>query len=269
MLRFAYAAASHLGLVRDGNEDAGFATPYLQLVADGVGGAAAGEVASATTAYVVSALVAAEPHRDPVEVLRRAVLDAHLQLREGVVREPEWGGMATTLTAVLARGDRFFLAHVGDSRAYLFRAGGLVRLTSDHTLVQSLMDDGTLTEDEAADFAFRSVLLRSVNAEAPAEADIHELHLRQGDRLLLCSDGLSDLVADDVINGALALDDRDAVVEALIAAALEAGGRDNVTCLVADVVDGPKISQDGRVVGALEHPDLIVDPSAVRVPDLA
>jgi serine/threonine protein phosphatase PrpC len=263
MLRFEYAATSHVGLVRDGNEDAGFAAPYLQLVADGVGGSAAGEVASATTAYVVSALAAAESDVDPATLLRSAVLEAHRQLREGVRRAPERAGMATTLTAVVVHEDRFCLVHVGDSRAYSLRDDELTRLTADHTLVQSLIDDGTLTEASAADFAFRSVVLRSVNAEAPVEPDVHQLDLRPGDRLLLCSDGLSDLVPDDGIAAALARADRQHAASALVDAALAAGGRDNVTCLVADVVDGPRISRDGLVVGALADPRLIVDPAAV------
>jgi PPM family protein phosphatase len=264
MLRFAYAARSHVGLVRSGNEDAGFAAPYVQLVADGVGGSAAGEVASATTAYVVSALVAAMPDADPEVVLRGAVLEAHRQLCAGVQRTPEWTGMATTLTAIVAHEDRFHLVHVGDSRAYLLRSGGLTQLTDDHTLVQSLIDDGSLTDQEAAEFPFRSVVLRSVNGEAPVEPDVSELDLCVGDRLLLCSDGLSDLVADDAIAGALEGADRDDAAAALVDAALAAGGRDNVTCLVADVVDGPRISRDGTVVGAFAEPRLVVDPGAVR-----
>jgi len=263
MLRFDYAATSHVGLVRDGNEDAGFAAPYLQLVADGVGGSAAGEVASATTAYVVSALAAADPDADPATLLRAAVLEAHRQLREGVRRSPDRAGMATTLTAVVVHDDRFHLVHVGDSRAYVLRAQELTRLTADHTLVQSLIDDGTLTETTAEDFAFRSVVLRSVNAESPVEPDVSEVELRPGDRLLLCSDGLSDLVPDEGIADALATADLQLAAAALVDAALAAGGRDNVTCLVADVVDGPRISRDGLVVGALADPRLIVDPAAV------
>jgi serine/threonine protein phosphatase PrpC len=265
MLRFASTAATHVGLVREGNEDSGFAGPYLQLVADGVGGAAAGEVASATTAYVVSALAASERDLDPAVLLRAAVQEAHLQLREGVRRSPEWSGMATTLTAVLVHEDTFHLVHVGDSRAYLMRAGELTRISADHTLVQSLLDDGTLTEEEAADFAYRSVVLRSVNAEASVEPDLRRLDLVPGDRLLLCSDGLSDLVEDDTIADALLAHEREDVTAALVGAALAAGGRDNVTCLVADVLDGPQISRDGLVVGALANPSLVVDPGAIRV----
>lgn len=269
MLRFDYTATSHVGLVRDGNEDAGFAAPYLQLVADGVGGAAAGEVASATTAYVVSALAAAEPDVEPEVLLQAAVRESHRQLHEGVRRSPEWAGMATTLTAVIARDDRFHLVHVGDSRAYVLRAGELTRITSDHTLVQSLLDDGSLTEEEAADFAFRSVVLRSVNAEEPVAPDVREVDLRPGDRLLLCSDGLSDLVPDDVIASALRAEQREEATDALVDSALAAGGRDNVTCLVADVVDGPEISRDGLVLGALANPRLVVNPGAVKVADPA
>lgn len=266
VLRFDYAATSHVGLVRSGNEDAGFAAPYVQVVADGVGGSAAGEVASATTAYVVSALTAAAPpDADPRLLLRAAVLEAHRQLSSGVRRSPEWTGMATTLTAVVAHEGRFHLVHVGDSRAYLLRSGGLTQLTTDHTLVQSLVDEGSLTEEEALDFPFRSVVLRSVNGGAPVEPDLSELDLRVGDRLLLCSDGLSDLVPDEAIAAALAQPDRDDAAAALVDAALAAGGRDNVTCLVADVVDGPRISADGGVVGALANPRLIVDPAAVKV----
>src|SRR5690349_1854941 len=118
MLRFSYGACSHVGLVRDHNEDAGFAGPYLQLVADGVGGAAAGEVASATTAYVVSAMAAARPAADPVRLLTDAVAESHRQLRRGVAVDPARAGMATTLTALLARHERVTVVHVGDSRAY-------------------------------------------------------------------------------------------------------------------------------------------------------
>jgi PPM family protein phosphatase len=266
VLRFAATAVSDVGLVRDGNEDAGFAGPYLQLVADGVGGAAAGEVASATTAYVVSALVAAEPTADPVRLLRRSVLEAHRQLRAGVAQFPEHAGMATTLTAVAVLDNRFHLVHVGDSRAYVLRDDELTRLTHDHTLVQSMIDDGALTEESAEHFAFRSVVLRSVNAEAPVEPDIRAVDLRPGDRLLICSDGLSDLVDDDAIADALRMVDRDESAGALVDAALAAGGRDNITCLVADVVDDLPICRDGQVVGSMARPDLVVDLGAIRVP---
>jgi protein phosphatase len=264
VLRFDHAAVSHVGLVRDGNEDSGFAGPYLQLVADGVGGAAAGEVASATTAYVVSALLAAEPDADVPTQLQRAVREAHLQLRAGVARRPERAGMATTLTAVAAHENRFHLVHVGDSRAYVLRDGDLTRITVDHTLVQSLVDEGSLSEEAAQHFAYRSVVLRAVNGETPTEPEVREVGLRAGDRLLLCSDGLTDLVPDAAIQAALRVAEREAAADRLVEAALRAGGRDNVTCLVADVVDGPRLCRDGQVVGALAQPYLVVDPAAIH-----
>lgn len=265
MLRFGYDAESHVGLVRDGNEDAGFAGPYLQLVADGVGGAAAGEVASATTAYVVSALAARESHDDLLVTLRAAVRTAHDQLRLGVELDAARAGMATTLTAVVTDGERCALVHVGDSRAYLLREGELHRLTSDHTLVQSLVDQGRLAREEVARHPYRSVVLKSVDAEAPPEPDAVYLDLQVGDRLLLCSDGLTDLVPDEVIGDALARLERGDAVNALVRAALQAGGRDNVTCLVSEVEDGPRLVRTGMVLGAMADPYLVVDPAAVRL----
>ena len=265
MLRFGYDAESHVGLVRDGNEDAGFAGPYLQLVADGVGGAAAGEVASATTAYVVSALAAMESRGDLLEMLRDATRTAHEQLRVGVELDGSRAGMATTLTAIVTDGDRCALVHVGDSRAYLLRGGELHRLTADHTFVQSLVEQGRLSPEEVRRHPYRSVVLRSVDAETPPEPDAVYLDLRVGDRLLLCSDGLTDLVSDAVITSAMTGLDRDEAVSVLVRAALEAGGRDNVTCLLADVEDGPRLVRTGKVLGAMADPYLVVDPAAVRL----
>src|SRR4051794_12749661 len=116
MLRFDYAARTHVGLIRDNNEDSCFAGPYLLLVADGVGGAAAGEVASATTTYVVSALALARPSENLVDLLTEAVQEAHRQLNRGVMQRPNHSGMATTLTAVITQENRFAIAHIGDSR---------------------------------------------------------------------------------------------------------------------------------------------------------
>jgi protein phosphatase len=264
VLRFSYGAASHVGLVRETNEDAGFAGPYLQVVADGVGGAAAGEVASATTTYVVSALAAARPDHDPAEVLAEAVAMAHRELRRGIRDDSTRSGMATTLTAALIRRGRVSLVHIGDSRAYLLREGALVRLSTDHTFVQTLVDAGRLTPEEAARHPYRSVVVNSVNADEQPGPVVQDLDLRVGDRLLLCSDGLTDLVAEDVVADRLREPDPDAAAAELVDAALAAGGRDNVTCLVADVVDGPEVRGDGRLLGAMGDPGLVVDPAAVR-----
>jgi protein phosphatase len=264
VLRFSSGAASHVGLVREHNEDAGFASPYLQLVADGVGGAAAGEVASATTAYVVSALAAARPAADAVRLLTDAVAAAHHQLRRGVADDPERAGMATTLTAVLARDDRVTLVHLGDSRAYLLREGRLDRLTRDDTFVQALIDEGRLTAEAARTHPYRSVVLKSVNADQAPEPGVWSMDVDPGDRLLVCSDGLSDLVGEPQIEGLLLTPDPDEAAASLVEAALAGGGRDNVTCLVADLVDGPAVCPDGRHLGAMRDPYLVVDPAAVR-----
>lgn len=264
MLRFAYAAMSHVGLVRENNEDSGFAGPYLQLVADGVGGAAAGEVASATTAYVTSAWAALKPHEDLRRLLDSAVQESYAQLSVGVEQDPGRDGMATTLTAVLTHDNRFAMAHIGDSRAYLMRDGRLTQLTSDHTFVQALVEEGRLAPEEIRSHPHRSVVLKSVNGEQPPEPDVFFLDLEEGDRLLLCSDGLSDLVPEARIAELLSQADRDAAVSALVEAALREGGRDNITCLVADVEDGPVICRDGSLLGAMQDPHLVVDPGAVR-----
>jgi protein phosphatase len=264
VLRFSSGAASHVGLVRDLNEDAGFAGPYLQLVADGVGGAAAGEVASATTAYVVSALAAIRPAADPVRLLVDAVAESHRQLRRGVVDDPARAGMATTLTALLARHERLTVVHVGDSRAYLFRDGRLSRLTSDDTFVQALIDQGRLSAEAAKSHPYRSVVFKSVNADDAVEPAVWSMDVVPGDRLLVCSDGLSDLVDETRIAALLLASDPDEAATTLVESALAEGGRDNVTCLVADLVDGPGVCPDGRQLGAMCDPYLIVDPAAVR-----
>jgi len=264
VLRFSYGAASHVGLVRETNEDAGFAGPYLQVVADGVGGAAAGEVASATTTYVVSALAAACPEHDPGELLADAVRMAHDELRRGVEDDATRAGMATTLTAALIRRGTVTLVHVGDSRAYLLRDGALTRLSIDHTFVQSMVDAGRLTPEEAVRHPYRSVVVNSVNGDAAAGPVVQDLDLHLGDRLLLCSDGLTDFVPDDQVAAALAEPDPDDAAARLVATALATGGRDNVTCLVSDVQDGPEVKADGRLLGAMLDPGLVVDPAAVR-----
>jgi len=269
MLQFAYGAASHVGLVRDSNEDAGFSGPYLQLVADGVGGAAAGEVASATTAYVVSALAAMRPEADPATLLRDAVAESHRQLRRGVADVPARSGMATTMTAALARHDRVTLAHIGDSRAYLLREGHLSRLTADDTLVQALIDAGQLTAEDAKRHPHRSVVVRSVNADHAFEPAVWSLEVTLRDRLLLCSDGLTDLVDERRIAALLSTRDPDEAATALVETALQEGGRDNVTCLVADVADGPTVCPDGRLLGAMSDPFLVVDPAAIHPPHAA
>lgn len=265
MLRFSSTGRSHPGLVRSNNEDSGFAGPYLQLVADGVGGAAAGEIASATAAYVTCALAAGAPQSDLLELLGRAVRISHEQIRAGTALDPARTGMGTTLTALLTDGSQVALAHVGDSRAYLLRDGELVQLTRDQTLVQTLVEEGLITRDEARRHPYKNVVLQAVDGDHPATPDLALVDVRPGDRLLVCSDGLSDLVDDERILACLDEQEASEAVDRLVEAALAAGGRDNVTCLVSDVVDGPALQQVGAVLGALGDPWLVVDPAAVHV----
>lgn len=265
MLRFSGAAVSHPGLVRSGNEDAGFLGPTCMLVADGVGGAAAGEVAAATTAYAVSEVALADPWADPVTNLHAGVRLAQEQVATGVSRDPSRSGMATTLTAVVTDGSHFALAHVGDSRAYLVRDGRISRLTTDHTFVQRLIDQGTLLERDVSGHPWRNVVLRSINGDPAETADVGPLLLLPGDRVLVASDGLTDLVG--VRRMGLVLDryGDDSAAELLVEAALDAGGRDNITCLLATVVEGPRAVDDGAPVGALTDPQNVVDVAATRV----
>ena len=264
MLQFRFAAETDTGLVRDNNEDSAFAGPYLLAVADGVGGAAAGEVASATTTYVVSANALAHQGTHPLGLLQHAIEDARAQVQTGVQTDPARLGMATTLTAILTDGVRFGLAHVGDSRAYLLRDDGLVRLTTDHTLVQALLDTGRITPEEAAASHMSHVVLQAIDAESHPTPDLIWLDLRDGDRLMLCSDGLSDLVPDSDILRLLAADSRSIAATGLVQAALDAGGRDNVTCVVADVVDAEPVVGQGTLVGAARDMTNVVDPAHVR-----
>jgi len=268
MLRFSGAGVSDVGRVRDHNEDSAFVSPYVALVADGVGGAAAGEVASATTAYVVSATALSRFGDALEQVMLDAVAAARRNLAVGVCEDEARGGMATTLSALLCDGERVLLGHVGDSRAYLLHDGVLRQVSRDHTYVQQMRDAGQLTGDSAAQHPWRNVVLRSVDgnpAVDPHDIDLVELDVREGDRLLLCSDGLSDLVDDARIAEVLGLVDPHSAAAVLTQSALAAGGRDNVTCLVLDVVQGPQVVGDGRLLGAVQDAANIVDPAAVHL----
>src|SRR6478609_9094774 len=268
MLRFSGAGVSDVGRVREHNEDSAFVAPYVALVADGVGGAAAGEVASATAAYVVSATALSWFGHDPAAVIRAAIRDARNSLRAGVQQDPERAGMATTLTAVVCDGERVYLGHVGDSRAYLFRDGTLRQVSHDHTYVQHLVDTGQLRADRAIGHPWRNVVLRSLDGgpdDGAGAPDVVDLDVREGDRLLLCSDGLTDLVDDERIAEVLRLADPHSAAAVLTHSALLAGGRDNITALVLDVVEGPLVVGDGRVLGALVDVSNVVDPASVHV----
>ena len=267
MLRFSGAGVSDVGRVRPHNEDSAFVGPYVALVADGVGGAAAGEVASATAAYVVSATALARFGDDLEAIARDAVDRARESLRHGVGEDATRDGMATTLTVVLCDGSRILLGHLGDSRAYLFRDGALEQVSRDHTYVQHLVDTGRLAHDAASRHPWSNVVLRCLDGNPDADdadLDLLELTMVPGDRLLLCSDGLTDLVTDARIAEVLNLHDPHSAAAVLTQSALAAGGRDNVTCVVLDLVEGPLVVGDGRLLGAVRDVANIVDPGVVR-----
>lgn len=266
MLRFSGAGVSDVGLVRSSNEDSGFVAPYVALVADGVGGAAAGEVASATAAYAVAATALQRPGVDAARVVSEAFAAARDNVRLGVQRDLNRLGMATTLTVVVSDGRSVVLGHVGDSRAYLLRAGELRQITTDHTYVQHLVESGRLSAEGRATHPWRNVVMRSIDGDPEGGGlDITRLDARIGDRLMLCSDGLTDLVDDARIAAVLRGRDPDEAAAELTAAALRAGGKDNITCVVVDVIDGPRVVGDGRLLGAVYDPRNIVDAAAVRL----
>jgi protein phosphatase len=266
VLRFSGSGVSDVGLVRPGNEDSGFVGPYVALVADGVGGAAAGEVASATAAYAVAATVLQRPGVDAALVVAEAFAAARDNVRLGIQRDLNRLGMATTLTVLVSDGRGVVLGHVGDSRAYLLRGGELRQITTDHTYVQHLVEQGRLSARARGTHPWRNVVLRSVDGDPDgAMLDITRLDVRVGDRFLLCSDGLSDLVDDVRIAALLRASDPEGAAAVLTRQALDAGGKDNITCVVVDLVDGPRVVGDGRLLGAVSDPRNIVDATAVRL----
>jgi serine/threonine protein phosphatase PrpC len=249
-----YAARSDVGLVRQNNQDSGYAGPHLLVIADGMGGHAGGDVASSLAIGELAPLDG-ESHGsdDALAHLERAVRSAHAELLARVEEEPQLAGMGTTVTALLRSGNRLALAHIGDSRAYLLRDGALTQITKDHTFVQTLVDEGRLTPEEAEHHPQRSVLMRVLSdiVDDP-EPDFSMRESRVGDRYLLCSDGLSGVVSFDTLQETLGSGDPPGVTcERLVALARRAGAPDNVTCIVADVVDEPATADAApSVVGA-------------------
>ena len=248
-LRLRYSVRSHVGKVREGNEDSAYAGSRLALVADGMGGHAAGEVASSAVVAALSQLDDDEAGLDLLEVLASAVQVANDHLRAMVDANSALDGMGTTLTALLSSGTRLGLAHVGDSRAYLLRDGEFSQLTHDQTLVQRMVDEGRITPEQAETHPQRSLLTQALDGRAGVQPDLSVREARRGDRYLLCSDGLSGYVAHDSIAESLAIPDADEAAERLITLALAAGAPDNVTVVIADVVDDEPGMPDMPVVG--------------------
>lgn len=277
-----YAARSDVGLVRSNNQDSGYAGPHLLMVADGMGGHAGGDVAS-SVAVAAFAPLDGESHGpdDALGRLEEALEQARDEIVARTETEPELAGMGTTVVAILRAGNKLAMVHLGDSRGYLLRDGVLTQVTTDHTFVQHLVDIGRITPEEAEHHPQRSVVMRVLgDFDTEVTPDMSVREARVGDRWLLCSDGLSGFVSAETIGETLrTIDDVDSCADRLVQLALRAGGGDNVTVVVADVIeldsvaDGTGPSTSATVVGAAavnrDAPTRAGDGPAARAASLA
>ena len=252
------AAASHIGKIRASNQDSGSVGNHLFVVADGMGGHAGGDVASA---LAIRHLVHLDRPYSSVEEAReelyRGILDAGKELSRTVSDHPELTGMGTTLSGMVRIGDKVVVAHIGDSRIYLLRDGVLEQITADHTFVQRLVDSGRITPEEAAVHPRRSVLMRVLgDVDVDPEIDTHVLDTQPGDRWLLCSDGLSGYVAErEIAEILLTAHDPEEACDKLIQASLAEGAPDNVTAVIVHIADSDvSPPREPHVVGSAAGP---------------
>ncbi|GAA1826406.1 PP2C family protein-serine/threonine phosphatase [Agromyces salentinus] len=253
----ASAAVSHVGRIRSNNQDSGYAGRRLFLVADGMGGHAGGDVASAIVTQRVAEAdddYASAPEASAA--LEGALIAANRRLAETVSDHSELTGMGTTASAILLHDGRVVIAHIGDSRIYLLRSGELSQISTDHTFVQRLVDAGRITAEEAMVHPRRSVLMRVLgDVEASPEIDTMVLDTRPGDRWLICSDGLSGVVSfDDILEQLSADAGAKQVADRLVKASLDGGAPDNVTVVVLDIGDPPAPATPPLVVGSAAAP---------------
>jgi PPM family protein phosphatase len=235
-LRLAFSAISDVGRVRKDNQDSGYAGPWLLAVCDGVGGAARGDIASSTAIQEIRKLDE-QPTDDLLAQVAGALHRAHDRIGELVDEDPSLNGTSTTAVAALFDGSRLGMGHIGDSRAYLLRDGALQQLTTDHTFVQTLIDDGRISEEEARTHPHRNLILKAIDSVHEVEPDLFHVDLEAGDRVLLCSDGLSDYVDDAAIGEIVkSAPDPQTCARLLVERALEAPTHDNVTAVIADLV---------------------------------
>ena len=267
------AAASHVGKVRSKNDDSGYAGRHLFVVADGMGGHAGGDVASAIATQRIAEIDEEYASAADAEfALQSALIAANSLLAETVFEHPELTGMGTTVSGLIRVGNEVAIAHIGDSRIYLLRDGELSQITADHTFVQRLVDSGRITPEEAAVHPRRSVLMRVLgDVDAAPEIDTSILDTRSGDRWLLCSDGLSSYVSEDKILGVMTTArNADEAARLLVKESLDAGAPDNVTVILLDI-DGDAPDSALGLVGSAAAP-LSFEPEparrAVRLPNL-
>ena len=253
-VEFHYAARSDVGLVRQNNQDSGYAGANLLILADGMGGPAGGDIASSVAiAHLVPLDTDSHPAESLLPSLRNALMDAHEELSDRSQQDPELAGLGTTCIALMRSGNKLAMVHIGDSRAYVLRGDTLTQVTTDHSFVQYLVDSGQITPEEAEHHPQRNVVMRILgDSQADVTPDETMREAVVGDRWLLCSDGLSGVVSADTIAEILAdVRDPGECAEELIRLALLAGGPDNVTCVVADIVPAGTVTPSAaQVVGA-------------------
>ncbi len=251
-IALAYAARSHIGLgTKSRNEDSAYAGPELLVLCDGMGGHAAGDVASS---LIVGELVhldgEADGADDMLDVLHDNISQANERLAEVSHESTDSTGMGTTCIAMLRSGSKLAVANIGDSRAYLRRGTRVTQITRDHSFVQQLLDEGRITAEEAVHHPQRSLVTRVLTGREDDRPDLTVRELRAGDRLLLCSDGLTDYVAEDTVSDILRADGSPGdIADQLIAISLRAAARDNITVVVADAI-GSEGNTDPQIVGA-------------------
>jgi len=254
VLSFRAAGRSDVGLVRENNEDSGLIGKHFLLVADGMGGHAAGELASSTAISIVAQV---DANKDKLEDLNEKLLNIPnvitKELKNAISKDSSRAGMGTTLTSAVIEGNSLKVSQVGDSRAYLVRDKRIVRLTKDQTYIQSLIDNNEVTEDDAKTHPQRSLLLQAIDgiSESVPVVSTHEIF--QNDKIILCSDGLTNVVSDEEILEIVNKFDYVGSVSALIEKSLEHGGPDNITVIVADVYKG-KSENKVIVLGAAAEP---------------
>ena len=269
-LRIVSSSGSDKGKVRASNQDSGYAGVNLYVVADGMGGHAGGDIASAMATQHVAKVDDVYPDSDQaISALLDAMKQANANLSETVNKFGYLAGMGTTMDAVLFTGDIANIAHIGDSRVYLMRDSQMVQVTKDHTFVQQLVDTGRITEEEAVYHPKRNVIMRVLgDTTNEPEFDIHQLEVRPGDRLLLCSDGLCGVVPASIIEENMRLANLDEAIQLLIDEAKEYGAPDNVTVLLLEVYEGDQsaeLQQPITWLGSAANEVVIKPNSAGRI----
>jgi protein phosphatase len=254
---FRFVIQSNVGVIRKSNEDCGLGSPYVVAVADGMGGHAAGEVASATVIQTVKDHLNELPGNSSEysNWLISTTNLAHSTIGDLIAADSEKRGMGTTFSTIAVLEDKIGIGHIGDSRIYRLRDGELKQVSVDHTYVQSLVDSGEITAEEAAIHPRRNLLIRAIDGIHDVAMDIDQLDAELGDRFLLCSDGLTGVISDGLISQQLQIRDQTVAVAQLIEFALAAGAPDNVTVAICEVINDDALLNDGTapiVVGAIE-----------------